>query len=131
MSREIKFRGYDEENKCWRYGWYTKLAEGIRRIDAIISDIDGELTRFYIHDEKTINQFTGLKDKNGKEIYESDIVRIWADPEHYSGYTGHDYVEAVVWNPQEARFELTEHGFYDFEFIQVIGNIYENKELLG
>ena len=30
--REIKFRGFDEENNCWRYGWYTRLVEGARAL---------------------------------------------------------------------------------------------------
>lgn len=74
--KEIKFRGIDKDTGNFVYGWYTKLVEGIRRFDAIISDIDGELTRFYIHDSKTIGQFMGICDKNKKEIYEGDRVLV-------------------------------------------------------
>ncbi len=52
--REIMFQGYDAENKCWRYGWYTRLQEGARKYDAIVCDEDGTLVRYYIHDAKTI-----------------------------------------------------------------------------
>ena len=133
MNREIKFRAWDIQNKRMIYfnafeqwGFIDHTKDSTRSstsCDRLMLSTDPK--------EFLWMQFTGLLDKNGKEIYEGDVVRIWADPKHYGGYTGHDYAEAVVWNPQEARFELTEHGFYDFEFIQVIGNIYENKELLG
>ena len=126
MNREIKFRAWDSiAGKMWEDVYFDG-----GHIYTIGPDGENASTMPRWEDN-AIMQFTGLLDKNGKEIYESDVVRIWADPKHYGGYTGHDYAEAVVWNPQEARFELTEHGFYDFEFIQVIGNIHENKELLA
>ena len=128
MNREIKFRYvFKRKSDGHIYIIETKI-EGLEEtsINGLKSMFKNGLWELIARD-----QFTGLLDKNGKEIYESDVVRIWADPKHYGGYTGHDYAEAVVWNPQEARFELTEHGFYDFEFIQVIGNIHENKELLA
>lgn len=142
MNREIKFRGYDEENKCWRYGWYTKLAEGIRRFDAIISDVDGELTRFYIHDSKTITQFTGLLDKNGKEIYEGDIISFSERQGVYCNGIA-DESRIVKWDEGEAGFKFfyltidkrQDCGFCFAEstskIMEIIGNIYENKELLG
>jgi len=74
--RDIEFRGYDTENEKWVYGWYTKLVEGARIISAIISeDEDGELTRYYIHDESTIGQYTGKKDIKGVKVFEGDICK--------------------------------------------------------
>ncbi len=76
-------------------------------------------------------QFTGLKDKNGKEIYEGDLLLVRLQ----------DYgcpkvdVFQVIWNTTNARFKLTDRngdpwGFDDTNSMEVIGNIYENPELL-
>ena len=83
-------------------------------------------------DPKTLDQYTGLKDKNGKEIYEGDVVRIWADPKDYNGYKGHNYIGVVEWDEFILGFILSDgHGLKDFEFIEIVGNIYENPELLN
>jgi hypothetical protein len=119
--REIKFRGFDNENNCWRYGYYTKLQDGIIKYNAIIYDEDGSLVRYYIHNEKSISQYTGLKDKNGKEIYEGDFDIKYGEICFWKGAFG---------------FDLNKDDFLPlFEVwvraeLQIIGNIYENPELL-
>lgn len=135
MNREIKFRAWDKRINKWvaigfhvlgEFNLFGGLGDHFMETKEI-TKVDSDIDRL---SDIEVMQFTGLLDKKGKEIYESDIVRIWADPKHYSGYTGHDYVEAVVWNPERAQYKLTEHEFDDFEFIEVIGNIHENKDLL-
>ena len=83
-------------------------------------------------DDGDLLQFTGLLDINGKEIFEGDIVRFWANPKDYGGYKGHDYIASVEWDEFSVGFILSDgHGLGDFEFLQVVGNIYQNPELLG
>jgi len=70
-------------------------------------------------------EFTGLKDKNEKEIYEGDIVI-----GHYAGSSAGPYRNKVVWNEHEAAFGFANAPMWTWESFEVIGNIYENPDLL-
>jgi uncharacterized phage protein (TIGR01671 family) len=137
--RELKFRAINHETNKFVYGYLIKLQEGIRKFWAIIDD---EFYRFYIHSEKTIGQYTGLKDINGKEIYEGDIVSYveFYRPEIKIVKFGHfmsDNSDGEYSTQDQIGFylepiEKTNYPSYEFDSnkMEVIGNIHENKELL-
>ena len=82
----------------------------------------------HYHELSDLMQYTGLKDKNGKLIYEGDIVRIF----HVSGtMQGETFFDIVRWNDLRHRFDTENHGIIDEDDVcEVRGNIYENPELL-
>jgi uncharacterized phage protein (TIGR01671 family) len=139
--REIRFRGMNEETGDFVYGYYTKLVEGVRLFDAIIADEDGELVRYYIHKPKTIGQYTGLTDRNGKPIYEGDIVKFFKNGKwfgwgsvHWDEDTAgfmHRYQEVYDGEPETGCFRPTKRfwgvGYISFE---VCGDIHTNPDLL-
>ena len=109
--RDIKFRAWDKLKK---------------RIITSIELKDYTMDWFEYNGDLTFMQFTGLLDKNGKEIYEGDIVKI-----------GKDLIEEVKWITGEKWLakECPVIGWVNFsniytQPIEVIGNIYENSELL-
>lgn len=68
MNREIKFRGKRLDNGKWMVGDLNHLVDGVY----ISNDHGSNMAQIY---PDTVGQYTGLKDKNGKEIYEDDILR--------------------------------------------------------
>lgn len=89
-------------------------------------------------DSKTIGQYTGLHDKNGKEIYEGDIIQHWYE---YSDITDRylvdydeDELRYVFQNLSNRNNFIALEDLYDEDYgnyaIEVIGNIYDNPELL-
>jgi len=134
MTREIKFRAEklckEGEEKEWVYGYF------IRATDSMLNPKgNGEIikTQYFIFNDsvlapfeinpKTVGQYTGLKDKNGEEIWEGDLATD-AHDEHYEVVFS-DASFAVVHdgNVIEPLYEVASG-------IEIIGKIYENPELL-
>lgn len=119
--REIKFRAWDIQNKKW----YPLPDWGICEANAVGKE-DGtmELTN---DDFFTWSQYTGLKDKNGKEIYEGDVV-FHHNKKYSIEYATCRYkLRRIIQGDKEGRMETLHEHPHEFE---IIGNIYENPELL-
>lgn len=129
-QREILFRGKCTVDGKWYEGNYIETKVGENTVPIITPF--GKLTCmlcdgcFYQVDLDTVGQYTGLKDKNGKRIFDGDIVRIKEDEDIYKP-------GIVEWQASEARY-LVRIDWYLFAMdewdYEVIGNIYDNPELL-
>ncbi len=107
--KQNKFRGINKETGEFVYGSYARMIEGARMFNAILSIEDGELIRYYIHEEKTIGQFTGLKDMNGVDIYEGDLLNIF-----YTSGDGSDIHDCIY------KAVIGEFGDLRFNFIELL-----------
>jgi uncharacterized phage protein (TIGR01671 family) len=146
--REILFRGKSTDFGDWLFGYIRQYENGK------ITICDFETKRLWFVDPSTVGQFTGLTDKNGKKIFEGDIVR------DISAYTAHltsfergretkENVERYRYSGKVSvvSFETEDHGScgccyhafsgsgfeakeVDIRFCEVIGNIHDNPELL-
>lgn len=128
MKREIKYRGKDLENEnSWRYGSLIVYPNGNYVI--VEFDKDGNELSYDV-DSETVGQFTGLYDKDGKEIYEGDYLKGLGD-EIYAVWYSKElacYMVDLVVPDSQATDSL---GCYDIEkYFEVIGNIHDNPELI-
>lgn len=121
MSREIKFRALRTDGKGWVYGCYrfVNVIEGKKHL---ISDWFGNEIEVI---PETVGQFTGLKDRNGKEIYEGDVISISS--------RGFDFECKVTYDkqliPVGEKSKGWEHMLYSpyWEECEIIGNIHSNE----
>lgn len=128
MTREIKFRGQRLDNGEWVEGGYW--FDESNQMHKIISNVPREdhfIWTAYCIIPKTLWQYTNLKDKNWKEIYEGDIVRSY-----------HQYWEIIslCWAfgylyENEFRSLWKIGDVWDLHKIEIIWNIHENPELLS
>ena len=136
--REIKFRGKDSENGKWAFGDLHTLCDK-PHIHTEKSKFPYAGKRSFVIPE-TIGQFTGLLDKNGKKIYEGDIIkhpyvdpifRDLVEPKDGDGVTSevvfHDGAFVVKYDENDFIYldAFTRHGC-----VEVIGNIHDTPELL-
>ncbi|WP_252241529.1 YopX family protein [Clostridium sp. ZBS18] len=133
MSREIKFRAWDKEDKIMDYNialvgnrilFEYSIEDDCIEFNSYV-DINEENKKYF-----EIMQFTGFKDMNGKEIYEGDILQVSKE------YSGSFQPTIVVFEDGcfkgQAYHKLTPPFVIETPIttLEVVGNIYENKELL-
>ncbi len=133
--REIKFRAWDKKSKQMFKVLCLPLSALAERDNGIM--LYGLKGADYFYDKNTTNhelmQYTGLKDKNGKEIYEGDIINIFLrnkNPEEERYVKAEiKYLYGGFWFLSNYHTDCNWH-FYNQIEREVIGNIYENPELL-
>ncbi|RGH62005.1 hypothetical protein DXD93_09515 [Ruminococcus bromii] len=123
MMREILFRG--KFGNEWKYGFLSIEPKGL----VIKEPYKNESSNVWHIDADTVGQYTDLTDKNGTKIFEGDIVK-YGDTVHnvvFEQRNGTAYFGLVY-----STLETLSFGYYqDLKQIEVIGNIYDNPELLG
>ena len=134
MSREIEFRGKRVDNDEWVYGYYIRryqILEGQVR-DIIATEQPNSNGGMFVVDPVTVGQYTGLKDKNGVEIYEGDVIDTHVRSGRYMKvYYNEDSASFLTAGLGDIAWVKTGGLGKDMcSYIEVIGNIYENPDLL-
>ena len=135
-TRKIKFRAWDKKDK----EMYYDIQDGISFDDGSNYDFKRFLGKQDMGDyhEWEVMQFTGLKDKNGKEIYEGDVFQYTV----HEGYMLPNFKAVVEYKEKIGAFiyKMENNGWKAFNehdelqedvlnYVEVIGNIYENGDL--
>lgn len=135
MNDRYLFRGKRVDNGEWETGFLVIERAGTREERFYITD---KMTGYHTPiSPETVGQCTGLKDKNGKLIFEGDIVERYS---YYDDIWGFSYTAkcygVIIWNINDYCWnikmndELMPFNDYEWDIAMVIGNIHDNPELL-
>lgn len=123
--REFKFRAWDTEKQEMA----TVNFIGLNDYEVGMEDEECRRWRATYPYVCRLMQYTNLKDKNGKEIYEGDILKVKLDGgEEVNLYV--KYVKGEYRVVNEGRWEDSLYAYMYFGDVEIVGNIYENKDLL-
>lgn len=135
MKRKILFRGFNLKNQKWLYGYYF-VNRGLHFICP--NGMANPLASWedFVVEEESVGQCTGLKDKNGKEIWEGDIVGFPISLFYELDDDDDEFVTAKI-SFTYGSFAVIYRGGLEKIFLQdlcdeieVVGNTYQNKEIL-
>lgn len=137
-----KFRGIsiaDDSKGKMQYGYLIADGEQAFIINEVVEANEQYITigSWCPVDQKTIGQSTGLKDKNGKEIFEGDILKVANNDLSWFEVVKYDHDKAMFISKEvNLKYEVPETPLHDlfspYLFkVEVIGNIWENRDLLG
>ena len=131
--KELKFKAWDIREKRMhvidRLGLHGFSHDFYSR-DAVVCDVRQNDKERYI-----ILQFTGLNDKNGEEMYDGDIIKCTDGADEIDIYDSDTGLGVVEWNNEYSFWSISkiENGLGDIlhkGYVEIVGNIYENPELL-
>ena len=135
--REILFRGKRIDNDEWVCGSFCMDAveqlNGLCGVDGFIRVYDKDSGKMQMHevDRETVGQFTGLTDKNGKKIFEGDIVKVLQGKDKGIAYVGFENGAFMLYPRTGDIYERTLWAYWYNDWdVEIIGNIHDNPELV-